>query len=70
MRASYESLLEARRHLSLHVKGLTSSEMAQRAHTVFAEGDKNGKLLAMMVADNQTIVHIPVIRKKTGGAGH
>lgn len=61
----YESLLEARRSLSLHITGQARSEITRRAHSVFAEGDKNGKLLAMLVADYHPITNIPVI-KNTG----
>lgn len=62
--ASYKALLEARRNLTSHIKGLTSSEITRNAHTVFAEGDKNGKLLAMLVADHHPIAHIPAIKDK------
>lgn len=53
--ASYESLLEARHLLSLHFTGLAHSEVIQRAHTVFGKGDKNGKLLAMLVVNYHSI---------------
>lgn len=48
--ASYESLLEVCHSLSLHFTGQARSEMTRRAYTIFAKGDKNGKLLAMLVA--------------------
>lgn len=56
--ALYVSLLDARHRLSLHVTGQPRSEMQKTAHTVFAEGDKNGKLLAMLVADYHPVVNI------------
>lgn len=64
--ASYESLLEARRLLPLHFAGLTHSEMKKQANTVFAEGDKNGKLLAMLVPNCDLITNIPVVRDRGG----
>lgn len=48
------------------VSGMTKAEESQRMHTIFAEGDKNGKLLAMLVADHPPIAHIPVIKDKAG----
>lgn len=65
-RVSYESLLEVRRCLSLLVKGQTKSEESQKMHKIFAEGDKNGKLLAMLVVDHPPMAHIPVIKDGAG----
>lgn len=58
----YVSLLGARHLLTLPVTGQTRSAMQETVHTIFAEGDTNGKLLAMLVADYHPIANIPVIR--------
>lgn len=67
--ATYVVLLDTRRLLSLHVTGQTRLELQKTAHTFFVEGDKNGKLLAMLVADYHPIANIPVIRDG-GDPGH
>lgn len=40
--------------------------MQKTAHTIFAEGDKNGKLLAMLVADYHPVANITVIKDRGG----
>lgn len=63
---SYESLLEARCSLSIHFTGQARVDMVKRAQAVFAEGDKNWKLLAMLVADYHPLTNIPVIGDQGG----
>lgn len=65
-RASYEALLEARRSLSIFFTGQARADMTKRPQTVFTEGDKNGKLLAMLVADYHPLTNIPIIRNQRG----
>lgn len=63
---TYLSLMEARRLLSLHFSDLAHMEAKHRANSVFSEGDKNGKLLTRLVAVDNQITNIPVIRGKDG----
>lgn len=64
--ANYVSLLETRLSVSLHFTNLAHTESRQRGKSIFVEGDKNGKLLANLVADQKAPVSIPVI-KNAGG---
>lgn len=64
--ASYVSLLESRRSVALHFTNLAHTEMRQRTEKIFAEGDKNGKLLANLAADQRIPVSIPVVRRRDG----
>ncbi|XP_040184700.1 vomeronasal type-2 receptor 26-like [Rana temporaria] len=63
---SYSALLEARRRLSMHCNDLAHTEAAHRANSLFSEGDKNGKLLARLVAEQNHIEHISVVRGRDG----
>lgn len=62
----YLSLVEARRLLFFNFSDLAHIEATHRANSVFLEGDKNGKLLSRLVAVDNQIANIPVIRGKSG----
>lgn len=47
---TYIELLEARCLLALHYTELMHTSWTKRAESVFEQGDKNGKLIAMLVA--------------------
>lgn len=58
--------METRRLIALHFTNLAHSKVRQRQETIFAEGDKNGKLLANLAAEQKTPVSIPVVRGRSG----
>lgn len=64
---TYSSLLGSRLLLSLHFSDLAHTECSRRAKSLFILGNKNGKLLAMLVAEHRLNSAILVI-KTTGGA--
>lgn len=59
----YTSLLEVRRLLSLHFMELAHTEAGRRAESLFSQGDKSDKLLAMLVAEQKSLVSIPVLSR-------
>lgn len=63
---TYEELLEARRVLALHFTELTHTSRTKRAESIFEQGDKNGKLLAMLVAEQRIQTNIPCIKNDRG----
>lgn len=63
---NFASLKEARWLLSLHVYNLAHMECSHKAKSLFAQGDKNGKLLAMLVANQKMHTNIPAIRNNQG----
>lgn len=50
---TYSSLLEAKILLSMHFSDLAHTECSRRAESLFTQGEKNGKLLAMLVAEHR-----------------
>lgn len=64
---NYSSLAHVRRELKLHYTSLVQSDAQRLVTKLFETEDKNGKLLANLVAEptHQTI--IPRIQSSTGG---
>lgn len=56
---TYNDLLEAQGILALHFTDLTHTSRTKSAESIFEQGDKNGKLLAMLVADQRIQTNIP-----------
>lgn len=50
---TYTELLEANRPLALHFTKLTHTSWERRAESLFEQGDKNGKLLAVGCGTDQ-----------------
>lgn len=48
---NYTSLMETRRLVSVDFSELGRTEIGKRAESIFAQGDKNGKLLALLAVD-------------------
>lgn len=48
---TYLALLAAGHQLALHLTELTQTSWVRRAESLFEQGDKNGQLLAMLVAE-------------------
>lgn len=63
---TYTDLLEARRLLALHFTELTHTSWPKMADSFFEQGDKNGKLLAMLVAEQRVQANIPCITNSQG----
>lgn len=63
---TYTHLLEARRKLALHFSELAQTSSVRRAKSLFDQGNKNGKLLAFLVADQRAQTNIPCIRRLQG----
>lgn len=66
MDVSYTSLLEAPRLLSVHYVDLAHTESRHKTLSLFAQGDKNGKLLAMLVVDHKPPTNIPTMSYNGG----
>lgn len=66
MDETFISLLEARRLLSIHFSDLAHTKCRHKAKSLFTQGDKNCKLLAMRVAKHKINSTIPEI-KTSGG---
>lgn len=63
---TYLELLEVRRLLALHFTELTHTSWTKRAESIFEQGDKNGKLLAILLAEQRMQTYLPCIK---GGQG-
>lgn len=63
---TYRDLLEARRKLTLHYSDLAQTSLVKRVESLFDQGDKNGKLLALLVADRRAQTGIPCIKSMQG----
>lgn len=63
---TYADLLEARHTLALHFTELTHISKAKSAESIFEQGGKNGKLLAMLVADQRIQTNITCIKNDQG----
>lgn len=63
---TYLELLEARRMLALHFTELTHTSWTRLAESIFEQGDKNGKLLAILAPEQRLQTNIPCIRNNQG----
>lgn len=52
--------------MALHYTELTHTSWTKRAESIFEQGDKNGKLLATLVAEQRLQTNVPCIRNDQG----
>lgn len=63
---SLTEIQQSRRALSLHYKDMTKKASTRTAEQVFEQGDKNGCILAMLVADSYASTVISCIYSPSG----